>query len=111
MKAMLVYQGRIANVFEVQALTCGIRGRKAKRLVRGMFTECENFCRGMVAAGATVRSAHCNEAGDITGRPWSWVLDEAPFRESMSPINDGPELLSDAKARDTEIASLAMKRR
>jgi len=111
MKAMLVYGAGTAWVFAVEALTCGTKGREASTLCHASFRECEFYALGMVAAGATVRSAAYTGGGDPQGMPWSWMLNESPFRSLMKPVEDGPELLSDAKERNTFIANLAMRRK
>jgi len=111
MKAMLVYGAGTAWVFAVQALTCGTRDRGAVLLCRGLFSECECFARGMVAAGATVRSARFTEESDPQDRPWSWDVLLSSRWPNIHPVDDGPELLSDAKERNTFIANLAMRRK
>ena len=71
----IVYQGGIANVFEVEQT----RGNR-KRLLQSDFRACENYCRGLRYAGKIVKPAWCNEAGDIINRPWSVQhFDNAPF--------------------------------
>ena len=87
LRVMLVYQAGIANVFGVQSFNLADFGRDAKRILQSDFHSCENFARGMEAAGAIVRSAHCNQAGDITHAHWSAILQNAPFSESMRPVN------------------------
>lgn len=86
MKAMLVYQAGIANVFEVESFNLSDYGRNARRLLQHAFLPCEYFARGLKAAGVTVRVAHCNQAGDITNATWSEDMGEALFRESIRPI-------------------------
>lgn len=86
--AVLVYQAGIANVFQVD---CDYgkgpnQKRNAKRLIQGDFRTCENFCRGLVAAGVVVRSCHCNMAGDVAEQPWDADLGNAPFRDQMRPV-------------------------
>jgi hypothetical protein len=85
-KAVLVYQAGIANVFEVTSFNMSDFGRDARRIMQNAFGPCEWFARGLVAAGWTVCSAHCNEAGDIAGRKWTEDLPEAPFFDSMHPV-------------------------
>ena len=80
-RAILVYQGGIANVFEIRG-----RARIRKLIMQHAFGPCEWFCRGLVKAGWNVTSMHCNMAGDISYRPWDANLDNAPFRESMKPV-------------------------
>ena len=85
-KAVLVYQGGIANVFAVESFNMADFGRDARRLLQADFRSCEWFARGLAAAGAKIASAHCNMAGDITHQPWSDDLDSAPFREEQRPV-------------------------
>lgn len=85
-KAVLVYQAGIANVFAVDSFNMSDYGRNAKRLLQHAFSPCEYFARGLAAAGFTIRTAHCNQAGDIVNAQWSEDLDAAPFCESFHPI-------------------------
>ena len=85
-KAVLVYQGGIANVFSVESFNMDPFGRDAKRLIQADFRTCEAFARGMAAAGVKVASAFCNMAGDIIGQPWSTHLDLAPFHDDFHPV-------------------------
>jgi len=82
-KAMLVYQAGIANVFEVDCFNLSSYGRKAVRLMQSDFRTCLAYARGLGDCGVVVRTAHCNEAGDIVDRSWNEDLSEAPFRESI----------------------------
>ncbi len=84
MKIYLVYQAGIANVFRVDAFSLSkFTGRT--RMLQSDFRSCEAFACGMEAAGAEVRSAGCNMAGDITLQDWS--NDLGPFRDRTLPIN------------------------
>lgn len=85
-KAVLVYQAGIANVFSVSSFNMSDFGRDARRLLQADFHSCECFARGLVAAGALVASAQCNQAGDISHSRWSEDLDSAPFSESFHPV-------------------------
>ena len=85
--AMLVYQAGIANVFSVDSLNLSDFGRDAKRLLQADFRSCENFARGLKAAGVIVKTAACNMAGDIVNAKWSDDLDAQPFSENFNPIN------------------------
>lgn len=86
-RAMLVYQGGIANVFAVKSFALKADERdKPVRMMQADFRTCETFIRGMSVAGTIVRSAHCNMAGDIALQDWSPDLDDAPFREQMRPV-------------------------
>ena len=88
-RAVLVYQGGIANVFAVTSFNMNDFGRDARRLIQSDFKTCESFARGMAAAGCKVASAHCNMAGDIAGQPWSTLLDAAPFSDQFRPVWEG----------------------
>lgn len=88
-RAMLIYQGGIANVFQVESFNLADYGRDAKRLLQADFRACEHFARGLAAAGVTVRSAHCNQAGDIQGAHWFAELCDAPFSDSFHPVHIG----------------------
>jgi hypothetical protein len=85
-KAVLVYQGGLANVFSVQSFNMGPQGRQAKLLMQHAFDRCEAFARGLVAAGAEVISAQCNQAGNIIDSVWSEDLESAPFSARFSPV-------------------------
>jgi hypothetical protein len=84
-RAMLVYQAGIANVFEVDCFNLNPTGRVAKRLKQGDFRGCENFARGLRAAGVIVTTAHCNMPGDVADQLWSDDLSAAPFELNASP--------------------------
>ena len=83
---MLVYQAGIANVFRVTAFNLADFGRDAARIYQGDFRTAENLARGAGLAGAVVRTAHCNQAGDIVAARWHEDLDAAPFSDSMRPV-------------------------
>ncbi len=83
---MLVYQGGIANVFQVDCANLAPFGRNAVRLFQSDFRACEHFARGCGTMGAIVHSVHCNKAGDIIRAVWDGDLDNAPFRDSMLPV-------------------------
>ena len=82
----LVYQAGIANVFDVQCLNLSSYGRDARRLYQGDFSGALAFVRGAAAAGAVVRTAACNEAGDIADRTWTEDLDAQPFSLNMVDV-------------------------
>ncbi len=86
MNVYLVYQAGIANVFLVDAFDLNATGLNVGRLLQGSFHECETFVRGMARAGASVRTAHCNQAGDISGAQWFDDLENAPFSDSHCPV-------------------------
>lgn len=86
--ACLVYQGGIANVFSEQSQIDGRnesgRSLLRVRLLQSDFKTCEAYARGLQDAGVTVRSAWCNEAGDIIGSHWRFTgFEDAPFCESF----------------------------
>jgi hypothetical protein len=88
---MLVYQAGIANVFAVRHFGNEPEARYAKRLIQGDFSSCINFARGLMAAGATVMTAACNQAGDIAASEWTMDLESQPFAEKLvkleTPVN------------------------
>ena len=88
-KAVLVYQAGLANVFAVDCFNMVEYGRNARRLMQHAFSPCENFARGLAAAGVLVATAHCNQAGDITNARWSEDLDSAPFSRHFQPVFAG----------------------
>jgi hypothetical protein len=84
-RAMLVYQAGIANVFDVKSFNRGTYGRDARRIYQGDFRTAESIAYGLGLAGAKVRTAACNEAGDIVDRTWSGDLDAQPFSDKFHP--------------------------
>jgi len=84
-KAVLVYQGGIANVFDVDCFNLAPY-REVRRLLQASFSECETFARGLKAAGVIVKSAYCNMAGDIADQKWSSDLDNAPFSDEFRVV-------------------------
>jgi hypothetical protein len=85
-RAVLVYQAGIANVFRVTSFNLSDYGRDAVRLYQGDFYGAQCFARGLGAAGFTVRSAHCNQAGNVVRAAWSEDLDSAPFSDKITDI-------------------------
>ena len=85
-KAMLVYQAGIANVFEVDCFNLSPYGREAKRLLQSSFDDCISFANGLGAAGVTVMTVACNQAGDIVNAHWSEDLDSQPFSEHFTDL-------------------------
>ena len=73
-RAFLVYQGDIANVFEVKAFNLQDYGRNARRIYQGDFRTAECICYGLGLAGCIVRSAACNMAGDRFGKKLRYDL-------------------------------------
>lgn len=82
---VLVYQGGIANVFQVESFNLSDYGRDARRLYQGTFNAAESICYGLGLGGAIVKTACCNRAGDIQAATWSEDLDAAPFSEKFHP--------------------------
>lgn len=87
MKVMLVYQCGITNVFEVQSFNLADYGRDAKRIMQGGFTDGPVFAAGCGAAGAIVRTASCNVAGDCSTATWVEGIEGTPFRESAREVH------------------------
>jgi len=83
--AVLVYQGGIANVFELSALSVAPEAR-TRRLIQSTFGECEAFARGLKAAGVIVTTWACNQAGDIARAEWSADLEAQPFSDKFKPV-------------------------
>lgn len=84
-RLVLVYQAGIANVFEVESFNLADFGREARRIYQGDFRTAESICYGAGLAGAIVRTAACNQAGDIATAHWSEDLDEQPFSDKFHP--------------------------
>jgi hypothetical protein len=78
-KAMVVYQGGMANLFEVKCFNLNPFGRNAKSIYQGTFDECNKIAFGMELAGAKIKVAGCNMAGDIQDFQWTDNLDDLPF--------------------------------
>lgn len=83
---MLVYQGGIANVFEVESFNLANFGREAKRLYQGDFRTAEAIAMGAGLAGAIVMTSACNQAGDIRSFEWTGDLESQPFAEKFHPV-------------------------
>ena len=71
MKIVLLYQCGIANVFRVNRFKRTAEGRNAVRLLQSDYHSCASFAAGAAAAGAMVRTEHCDLAGDVTDAPWN----------------------------------------
>lgn len=83
----LVYQAGIANVFSHanKPTRCSLGSRK--RVMQADFKSCENFCRGLIEAGAEVTPAWCNMAGDVSLQDWNYSeFDLAPFCEHFTMV-------------------------
>lgn len=83
----LVYQAGIANLFEVGAhgYTASMRGT-THRIYQGDFHTAAAMARGARMAGADVRTACCNEAGEIAERTWNCDYDDQPFCEQYQLV-------------------------
>lgn len=80
-RAVLVFQGGMANVFAVESFNMTDYGRDARRLLQGDFQTCSWYARGLADGGAEVRAAWCNMAGDIVREHWNddFESDQPPF--------------------------------
>jgi hypothetical protein len=85
LRAVLVYQAGIANVFHVTSFNLSDFGRDGRRIYQGDFRTAESICYGLGLAGAVVRSAGCNMAGDIASQTWTEDLDSLPFSDNFRP--------------------------
>ena len=85
-RAVVVYQGGIANVFEVTSFNLSDYGRDAKRLMQSDFYTCEVFARALGHAGYRIGSASCNMAGDIAKQKWVQGTTDCPFRDTAHPV-------------------------
>jgi hypothetical protein len=84
MRIMLVYQAGIANVFAVEAFALASPEKRAARLLKQAdFHSCGLFAQGLAAAGAEVRVAACNMAGDIKNLEWDDQLDNHPWHDKF----------------------------
>ena len=87
----LVYQGGIANVFEVDCLNLADFWRNAKRLRQTDFRSAALFAQGLVTGGHIVKTAACNQAGDITHLQWYDKLSDMPFSDDFIIVNSDLE--------------------
>jgi len=83
MKAALVYQAGIANVFQVDIHSHAPEGRNARRFFQGPFALAVEFARGMATSGWEFEVMACNRPGDIANEKWSWTLDDHPFSDKF----------------------------
>jgi hypothetical protein len=51
------------------------------------FNSCISFVKGMGAAGCIVRTAACNQAGDITEAHWTTDLESMPFHNKLIDVS------------------------
>jgi hypothetical protein len=82
----LVYQGGIANVFQVESFNLADFGRNATRVYQGDFHTAQYMAHGMGMAGAVVMTFACNMAGDIAKQKWSDDLESQPFSDDFAPV-------------------------
>lgn len=82
----LVYQGGIANIFEVDCANLDPYGRNARRFYQGDFRTAEAIARGLAIGMHIVHSAACNMAGDISNQKWTDDLDNQPFSDKFCPV-------------------------
>jgi hypothetical protein len=86
LKAVLVYQGGIANVFAVERFAMNAtdaKDRAARRIYQGDFHGAAMFATGLLVAGADVTTMACNMAGDIVNQTWTDDLDSQPFSDKF----------------------------
>lgn len=81
--AALVYQTGIANVFDVSK---GLGADKVRRILQADFRTCENFTRGLAAAGVAVDTWSCNVTGDCAKVKWIYGTNGTPFRDNCRPV-------------------------
>lgn len=63
----LVYQNKIANVFDVD------ENNKMRFVFQDTWYPTECFCRGLKHAGASISIAVCNKMGDIINETWDFT--------------------------------------
>lgn len=86
---VLVYQGGIANVFRVNMYRFSPYDRHAERIYQGDFHTAQSIVKGCALAGATVRTACCNQSGDVSNAWWDENYDRAPFSDQLKIIHFG----------------------
>lgn len=82
----LVYQGGIANIFEVECANLDPYGRNARRVYQGGVRTAEAIAKGLAIGMHIVHSAACNMAGDISNQKWTDDLDNQPFSDKFNPV-------------------------
>jgi len=85
-RAMLVYQGGLANVFNVDSFNLSPYGRNARRIYQGAFGQAIMLVKGMALGGYLIRTAGGNYAGDITNQTWTDDLESLPFSDQLVDI-------------------------
>jgi hypothetical protein len=88
MRIMLVYQAGIANVFKVDSFNLADYGRDALMIYQGDFRGAIMFAHGAGYAGAIVRTAGCNMAGDIEHQKWTQDFDLLPFSDQFTIVEE-----------------------
>jgi hypothetical protein len=96
-RAALVYQGGIANVFELRsprdsnpelAPFAGDPRGERKRLFQGAFATAHAYASGLKAAGVEVLTFGCNKPGDAA--LFDWVtpdeFDDLPFSTQLHRV-------------------------
>lgn len=87
-KFALVYQGGIANVFEVDHWDEIPECRNAKRILQSDFKEASAFARGLAyIPGVWVKTLACNQAGDIARMVWSTDLENQPYADKLCVVD------------------------
>lgn len=86
-RAVLVYQGAVANVFDVWTFSpwWSTSDRRTK-VMQGTFPECEAFAHKLARTGYKVASMFCDELGDVTRSYWNPNLADAPLFAQMKPV-------------------------
>lgn len=84
---LLVYQGGIANIFEVDRWCLSANSRQSKRIHQGGFEDSEWIAIGLAEGGHLVASVGCNQAGDIIDAQYTSDLESLPFSGHMNPVN------------------------
>jgi hypothetical protein len=96
---VLVYQGGLANLFRVpssyvnplfswsqlDASQQRLASMDTVRVYQGDFRTAEAMARGAILAGAEVRIASRNVAGDVKLHWWAHGLSDCPFRDEANP--------------------------
>lgn len=83
-KFVIVYQAGIANLFRVESFSAALPGTE-KRVAQDAFRVIESMAHGAILAGAAIRVASCNVAGDVAPHTWTRGLADCPFRDNASP--------------------------
>lgn len=82
----IVYQGGIANLFDIQCANSNPFGRDAKRIFQGDFRTAETMATGIGIAGGIVFSFACNKPGDIKNEIWTDDLESQPFSDKFNAV-------------------------